>query len=242
MIYTEQNKLDEIAAADASKHEHRVTTKPFGSEWGSDYWDKWQTIAYAIDALGVEKGASILDVGMGVGWTTVFLAESGFRPMGMDVAPANAALALDRAARYHVHIDALAADMDTLDLGRTFDAALVFDALHHSIRPADVVARIAAHLNPGAWVLFGEPSWLHSISPHARRTSKEEGWVERGVRVRALKRHCEMAGLGEFRRFYEGTQPHTGRLLDFGYQAAKVVASRASSAPQMSIWLAARRS
>lgn len=117
----------------------------------------------------------------------------------------------------------------------------MFDALHHSVRPADVVKRIAAHLNPGGWVLFGAPSWLHSLSPHARRTSKEEGWVERGVRVRTLKRDCALAGLGDFRRFYEGTQPHAGRLLDFGYQAARVVAARAASAPQMSVWLAARK-
>jgi len=237
----EPNKLAEIASAEASKHEPRVTTKPFGSEWGTEYWGKWQTISYALYNLGVKPGATVLDVAMGVGWTTVFLAESGFRPTGIDIAPASVAIARDRAARYNVEIDSLAADMDDLDLGQTFGAALVFDALHHSVRPADVVARIAAHLAPGGWVLFGEPSWLHNISPHARRTSKDEGWVERGVRVRTLKRDCRAAGLGDFRRFYEGTQPHRGRALDFGYQAARVFAARAASAPKMSIWLAARR-
>lgn len=189
----DQNKLDEIASASASKHELRVQTKPFGSEWGTEYWGKWQTIAYALYGLGVQKGATILDRGMGVGWTTVFLAESGFRPTGIDIAPASAAIALDRGARYHAEVDAVAADMDTFDLGRTFDAALVFDALHHSTRQAAVIARIAAHLKPDGWALFGEPSWLHGLSPHARRTSLEEGWVERGVRVRTLKQDCAAA-------------------------------------------------
>jgi len=237
----EQNKLDEIASAEASRHEARVGTKPFGSEWGSDYWGKWQTISFALYTLGLQKGATVLDVGMGAGWTTVFLAESGFRPTGIDIAPANAAIATERAVRYNADITSLAADMDSFDLGRTFDAALVFDALHHSVRPAAVVARIAAHLSPGAWVLFGEPSWLHSLSPHARRTSRQEGWVERGIHVRALKRACAAAGLTDFRRFYEGTTPHTGRGIDFAYQAARVMAARAASAPQMSVWLAARR-
>lgn len=237
----EQNKLDEIASAEASKHEPRVGTKPFGSEWGTDYWGKWQTISYALYSLGLEKGAAVLDIGMGVGWTTVFLAESGFRATGIDIAPASTAIASDRATRYHAEIESLAADMDDFDLGRTFDAALVFDALHHSTRPANVVARIAAHLAPGGWVLFGEPSWLHSISPHARRTSKDMGWVERGIRIGTLKRHCEAAGLTDIRRFYEGSQPHRGRVLDFAYQAGRVLAARAASAPQMSVWLAARR-
>ncbi len=237
----EQNKLDEIESAEASKHEPRVRTKPFGEEWGTDYWGKWQTIAYALYHLGVEKGSTVLDLGIGVGWTTVFLAESGFRPTAVDIAPASVAITIERGLRYHAEVDAVCADMDTLDLGRTFDASLVFDALHHSVRPADVVERVAAHLNPGAWVLFGEPSWLHHFSPRARRTSQEVGWVERGVRVRTLKRHCTTAGLGDFRRFYEGTRPHTGRWQDFGYQAVRGLASRASSAPQMSVWLAARR-
>lgn len=216
-------------------------TKPFGSEWSTDYWGKWQTISYALYSLDVKKGATVLDIGMGVGWTTVFLAESGFRPTGIDIAPASTKIAIDRAARYHAQIDAVTADMDKFDLGQTFDAVLVFDALHHSLRPREVVARIAAHLAPGGWVLFGEPSWLHTISPHARRTSKNEGWIERGVRVRTLRRYCEAAGLNDFRRFYEGSQPHRGRVLDFGFQVIRVLAARAASAPQMSVWLAARR-
>ncbi len=241
MTYTEKNKLDEIASAEASRHEPKTQTKPFGSEWGTEYWGKWQTISYALYSLCVGKGSTILDVGMGVGWTTVFLAESGYRPTGIDIAPASAAVAIDRGARYHANVDAVAADMETFDLGRTFDAALVFDALHHSVRPADVVGRIAAHLKPGGWVLFGEPSWLHDFSPDARRTTKEMGWVERGVRVRALTRDCRRVGLGDFRRFYEGTQPHVGRLRDFGYQSIRLWAARGSCAPQMSVWLAAKR-
>ena len=241
MGHSEPNKLQEIATAEASKHEPRAATKPFGAEWGSDYWGKWQTISYALYNLGIEKGASILDVGTAGGWTTLFLAESGFVPTGIDIAPASIEIARRRAARCQANAEFVVADMDELDLHRTFDAALVFDALHHSTRQAQVIRRIADHLEPGGWVLFGEPSWLHSISPHARRTTRELGWVERGVRVRALKRDCAAAGLGELRRFYEGTAPHRGRLLDFAYQAGRFVAARAASAPQMSVWLAARK-
>jgi 2-polyprenyl-3-methyl-5-hydroxy-6-metoxy-1,4-benzoquinol methylase len=240
-MYTEPNKLDEIASAEASKNESRASTKPFGSEWGSDYWGKWQTICYALYSLGIQKGATILDVGVGGGWTTLFLAECGFVATGVDIAPASIDIATRRAQRYQADATFIAADMDDLDLGTSFDAALVFDALHHTARQARVVHRIATHLAPGGWVLFGEPSWLHSISPHARRTTRELGWVERGIRVRSLKNDCRAAGLGDFRRFYEGSQPHSGRVRDFAYQAGRVVATSAASAPRASVWLAARR-
>ncbi len=237
----DRNKLDEIASAEASKDEPRVQTKPFGTEWGTDYWGKWHAISYALYSLGIPKGATILDVGMGVGWTSVFLAESGFRPTGIDIAPANVDIAVARGARHGMDVKAVAGDMDDFDLDETFDAALIFDALHHSHRSSDVVRNVARHIKPGGWALFGEPSWLHSYSPGARKTTRELGWVEHGIRLRRLKKECRDAGLSDFRRFYEGTQPHRGRIVDFGYQGARLLAARAACAPQMSLWLAARR-
>jgi 2-polyprenyl-3-methyl-5-hydroxy-6-metoxy-1,4-benzoquinol methylase len=239
-IEVEKNKLDEIAAAEASKHDVKTTRKPFGSPWLSSYWGKWQTITFALNQLDIPEGASLLDVGTGVGWTTVFLAEAGFRATGIDIAPANIKIAQERARRTGVNADFVVADMDTLNLDRQFDAVLVFDALHHSTRPEMVVNRISKHLVPGGWALFGEPSWLHGLSPHARRTSRQLGWVERGVLIRALKRNCTASGLGNFRRFYEGTDPYASPN-GFAWQLARLVGARLSCAPQMSVWLAAQR-
>jgi 2-polyprenyl-3-methyl-5-hydroxy-6-metoxy-1,4-benzoquinol methylase len=238
---TEKNKLDEIAAAEASKHELKTRRKPFGAPWPASYWGKWQTIAFALSALGLPEGASVLDVGTGVGWTAVFLAESGFEATGIDIAPANIEIAKERARRTGINAEFAVADMDTMNLGRQFDAVLVFDALHHSTRPDAVVDRVSQHLVPGGWVLFGEPSWLHGVSPGARRTSRELGWVERGVLIRVLKRHCEASGLGDFRRFYEGTEPYSSPR-GFVWQLARLIAARVTCAPQMSVWLAAQRS
>ncbi len=237
----EQNKLDEIATAEASKHDPKTTRKPFGPPWPPSYWGKWQTIAFALKALDIPEGASVLDVGTGVGWTTVFLAEAGFRATGVDIAPASIEIAKERARRTGVHADFAVADMDTMELDRQFDAVLVFDALHHSTRPEMVVNRISKHLLPGGWVLFGEPSWLHGLSPGARRASRELGWIERGVFVSPLKRHCAASGLGNFHRFYEGTEPYASPS-GFVWQLARLVGARLTCAPQMSIWLAAQRS
>jgi len=237
----EVSKRREIQTAEASKDEWRTHHKPFGPEWGSAYWGKWQTISYALYELGLTHGATILDVGMGTGWTTVFLAESGFAPTGVDIAPASVEVGRRRARRYSAQADFVTADMDVLDLDHAFDAVLVFDALHHSTRQAQVVAGVARHVAPGGWVLFGEPSWLHTLSPRARQTSRSLGWVERGIRVRKLKSDCSAAGLGSFRRFYEGTAPHAGGITSFAFQSMRLLASRFASAPQMSVWLAAQR-
>ncbi len=172
----EVSKRREIQTAEASKDEWRTHHKPFGPEWGSAYWGKWQTISYALYELGLTHGATILDVGMGTGWTTVFLAESGFAPTGVDIAPASVEVGRRRARRYSAQADFVTADMDVLDLDHTFDAVLVFDALHHSTRQAQVVAGVARHVAPGGWILFGEPSWLHTLSPeHVRPAAASDG-------------------------------------------------------------------
>ncbi len=239
MSSLDRNKLDEIKTATADQGLHHTLYKPFGHHWRHPYFGKWQTISYALFEL-LPKGATVLDIGCGSGWTTVFLAESGFDATGVDLAPPVIQDAVARADRYGNPAKFAVADMDYFDLRERFDGVLVFDALHHSKRQAEVVSCIAAHLKPGGWVLFGEPSWLHDISPAARRTSKELGWVERGVRIRQLKRDCAAVGLGGFRRYYEGSAPNGGGGRSLLWQTARLWGARLSTAPQMSVWLAAQ--
>ena len=235
------NKLSEIEHAQRALEDGSLLGKPFRGEWGNDYWVKWSTMTEAFRRLELGEGAKLLDLGCGTGWTTVFLAEAGFRTTGIDLAPAMLVAARERAQRWQVDVDFREADMDDFDLGTTFDAALVFDALHHSDVPDRVVANVAGHLRPGGWVLFGEPSWLHSISPRARKVHRDTGCSEHGIRVSDLEQYCREAGLGEFRRFFEPTRPYEGRVREFVWQWIRLAAANVWAAPQAAIWLAARK-
>lgn len=241
--HSEPNKVAEVETTQATldrglAHSFR---KPFGVPWGTEPWLKWATIVDIFGRLQVGEGQTILDVGCGSGWTTLFLAEAGYRATGVDLAPAAIQMAMVRAERWGAQVELEVADMDVLDLGREFDAILVHDALHHTARQAQVVANVARHLRPGGWALFGEPSWLHALSPHARRTTRELGWIERGIPVSLLRRDCRRAGLHEMRRFFEPTRPYESRARGFAWQLVKLCAANLAVAPQVSIWLAARR-
>lgn len=235
------NKRAEIQTAADALDGGYMPYKPFETQWGNEYWIKWATIVEIFGRLGIAPGASVLDVGVGSGWTTAFLAESGYRALGFDIAPAAVASARTRLSDRRLKGRVEVADMDSFEFGEQFDVVLVFDALHHSDDPARVVGNVARHLVPGGWAVFGEPSRLHALSPAARRTARETGWLERGVGVRALKRACARAGLGESRRFFEGTRPYEGRLREYAWQLTRLTAANVAFAPQASIWLAARR-
>lgn len=215
------------------------STKPFG--WEPYLWVRWATIAAALQRLGVERGARVLDVGAGPGWTSLFLAESGYDVTAVDLVAANVELIRQRAARWGVSLTATVADMEQLELGTQFDFALIHDALHHSPRHRLVLQRVFSHLEPGGWLLLGETSWLHRLSPGAWRQSRTTGWVERGFTARGLRRDLRGAGFAEVRRFFQGTNPYEGRGGGFGWQLVRLVAGNFVAAPQSAVWLAGRR-
>jgi SAM-dependent methyltransferase len=221
----------------------REARKPFGWShgWGAECWLQWAAVTEMLHRLAIAPPATVLDVGCGPGWTSAFLAEAGYRPTGVDLVPANVEAARERVARWGVEAEFVVADMDHLDLANTWDAALMLDALHHSTRPRAVLAGVARHLRPGGWLVLGEPSWLHRLSPHARHTTRDRGWTERGLRVRRLRRDLRAAEFGEIRRFYGATRPYESRLRGLLGQGARLIAANLAAAPQMHVWLAARR-
>ena len=119
--------------------------------------------------------------------------------------------------------------------------ALIFDALHHTAAQAAALRAVHARLAPGGWLLLGEPTWLHRISPEARRVRRERGWLERGITLRSLRRDLRAAGFGETRRFFQPTRPYEGRVRGFSWQLARLVAADLLVAPQAHLWLAAER-
>ena len=112
--HLEPNKRAEIETARTSldSGEPHLFRKPFGAPWGVEPFLKWATIAYAIESLGIAPGAEILDVGCGEGWTSAFLAEAGYRPTGVDLAPARIQIPVARAARWFVDATVAVGDMD----------------------------------------------------------------------------------------------------------------------------------
>ena len=219
-------------------------TKPFVPDPGARHaihFVEWATIMAMLESISVARGSAVLDVGCGAGWTTILLAEAGFAVTGYDLVPANIELARRRADQWNRDVRFEVADMEELPDGEPADAALLFESLHHSTRPRKVLASVARRLRPGGWVLVGEPTWLHRISPAARAMQHERGWVERGPTVRGLKRDLRAAGFGETRRFFQPTFPYEGRGRGFLWELIRLVAANVWVAPQTHVWLAARR-
>jgi SAM-dependent methyltransferase len=214
-------------------------SKPFG--WDAAHFVEWATVTEMLHRLGLQRGASAIDVGCGSGWTTLFLAEAGFEALGYDLVPENVELARERARRWGSSARFEVADMDALPDGPGADVALVFDALHHTQAQRAALEGVFRRLRPGGWLVLGEPTWLHRLSPEARRVRQERGWLERGLTLRGLRRDLRAAGFGATRRFFQPTRPYEGRAGGFTWQLTRLVAANLAWAPQSHLWIAAER-
>lgn len=110
----------------------------------------------ALRAGHFSPGASLLDVGAGIGKGSVPLLERGFDVTANDLSP----VLLDRLhERTSGRIDTLACDIIDLPSHTTarFDGAVGFFVLHHLVGFDDIFRGIAGVLKPGARVAFCEP-------------------------------------------------------------------------------------
>jgi SAM-dependent methyltransferase len=115
-----------------------------------------QEVGFLVDALGLEPGRRVLDVGCGPGRHSLALARRGFDVLGVDLSPDFVALARDAAAT-----DGLSARFEELDVRAlaydgAFDAAIClcqggFGLLGGSDE-AEVFGRIVAAVGIGGGV------------------------------------------------------------------------------------------
>jgi SAM-dependent methyltransferase len=175
-----------------------LTGKPF-----SDVRRAW----YLIDAgqllhLLPPPPKRVLDLGVGPGWTSRFLAACGFEVVGLDICPAMIALAQQIGSdaanpSFHVH------DYETsIDAFGTFDAAVIYDALHHSTDEARVIRNVYGALAPGGLLVTVEPGAGHSDAPHSVDAVAKFGTTEKDMEFERQRRLMRDAGFSDVRQYY----------------------------------------
>lgn len=136
------------------------------TELEADFWDRFFTSstpefntkpnAFLMSVVEGRPAGRALDVGMGAGRNTIFLAQRGWEVTGFDPAGKAVALAQQRAKELGLTIHTQVA------LDREFDFGQErWDLILLSWMPPNEVARIVAGLRPGGIVVFEGPrTWF----------------------------------------------------------------------------------
>lgn len=141
-----------------------------------------------MDALRLQPGARVLDIGAGPGYVSLVLADR--------VGPEGLVYAVDRSADALAYLERLqrdrdvpqiqrvVADVTTLDLGTLHpDSALVTMVLHHTDDPPGILSNVARLLPSGALTVVAEfhPEGPCEVGPpQAERVPPEQvrAWCE----------------------------------------------------------------
>ena len=138
--------------------------KPFSAPPGYELRECLRTFAHIVDRLGLGLRAQVLDVGCGPGWLSEFLARCGYWVTGVDVSEDMVRIARERVAAIEEPIgdgiEALAEfhAMPVRELPWTerFDAAILYDAMHHFDDELHTLRVIRRTLVPGGRIFIHE--------------------------------------------------------------------------------------
>jgi SAM-dependent methyltransferase len=116
-----------------------------GDAYEASHGFVWELGAGALEWLDPQPEEAVLDLGCGGGQLTSEIADAGARATGVDLLPD----LIDRARSRHPEIEWIVADLESLDLGREFDAVFSNAVLHWVTDPRAAADSIARHLRPG---------------------------------------------------------------------------------------------
>ncbi|RLI57602.1 MAG: hypothetical protein DRP09_02210 [Candidatus Thorarchaeota archaeon] len=95
---------------------------------GIQHYDRL-VVDFCFEALGLKKGAQILDIACGAGDQSIEFAKHGLNVMAFDISKALIDVAKERAKADHVKVDFFTGDMREMSFDQKFDAAVM---LSHS--------------------------------------------------------------------------------------------------------------
>jgi SAM-dependent methyltransferase len=141
-----------------------LRTKPFSSPPGHELRECLRTFAHLVERLDLGVRAQVLDVGCGPGWLSEFLTRCGYWVTGVDVSADMVAIARERIASITEPIGEgvnAVAEFHALPVlempwnGR-FDAAVLYDAMHHFDDELETLSVIRRTLAPGGRIFIHE--------------------------------------------------------------------------------------
>ena len=153
----------------------------------------------AVIGLLPDPPARVLDMGVGTGWTSAFLARRGFAVLGTELsaeAVAAGAAAFGGTGELELRVH----DFDSpLPERGVFDAALWFDALHHAQDETLALRNTLAALKPGGVCVVCEPGAGHGSSPGSLEAVRLYGVRERDMPPSLVVAAAAAAGFASWR-------------------------------------------
>jgi SAM-dependent methyltransferase len=154
----------EYVARMGPEGERWLRTKPFSAPPNYELARCLHTFAHIVSRLQLPARAQVLDVGCGPGWVSEYLARCGYWVTGIDVSPEMVEIARARVAAIEGPIGpAMEAQAEfhamhvrEMPWRSRFDAAILYDTMHHFDDELETLQVIRSTLVPGGLLYLDE--------------------------------------------------------------------------------------
>lgn len=208
----------------------------------SEYAKHCIAMAILVQRLALPRGARLLELGSGWGFTQEFLASCGYDTIGIEINPDFVAASNGRLKRLGFGERVVQGSFETIacrSLGR-FDAVISYEALHHAVDVERVLAGCVKLLKPGGRIaLAAEPfnnyyqTWGLRLDPYSIYSIRKFGWFESGWSIEYIAYILNKCGLeacfielntNELTRYMIGTLSDRRRPYQLGMWQPAVAA------------------
>jgi cyclopropane fatty-acyl-phospholipid synthase-like methyltransferase len=139
-------------------------------------------IKYLVELVGIREGARVLDVGCGIGGTSIWLAENlGCKVTGVTISPIQVQMATEAAQHLRNKPTFLLDDANNLSITGSYDIVWAVEVISHLSNRSEFFRRMSRLLVPGG--RFCEAAWLKEEGLSIRDEAKYIGPIEEGMLV-----------------------------------------------------------
>ncbi len=129
---------------------------------------------FILRQMGPLQGKMLLDIGSGLGESSVYFALKGAHVTAVDVSPEMVRTTVELGRHYNVELEGIATPVELLDVGENrFDIVYVANTIHHVENRADLFAKINRALKPGGRFFSWDPIAYNPVIGVYRRMATE---------------------------------------------------------------------
>jgi SAM-dependent methyltransferase len=191
-----------------------LRTKPFSAPPNFELATCLRTFAHIVEHLGLGLRAQVLDVGCGPGWLSEYLARCGYWVTGVDISEDMVDIARGRVAAIpgligegvEPQAEFHAMPVRELPWENRFDAAILYDTMHHFDDEVATLRVIHRALAPGGRIYIREgvrPEPGTEAERNLVAEMEQFGTLESPFDPEYLRWAVEEAGFADVRQFIE---------------------------------------
>jgi SAM-dependent methyltransferase len=171
--------------------------KPFTDQ--SEVSELLLTLTHVMRGLDLPPGSTILDFGAGSCWTSMILAQFGYRVIALDVSLVALEIGRELMGKqttdFEHPVEFLCFDGTTVDLAdASIDGVCCISAFHHVPNPDHIIREFARVLRPWGVVGMSEPGPNHSKTPQSQEEMRNHAVVENDVDIHQIWAVGQQAG------------------------------------------------